>query len=207
MGPLLVQLQYPSNLHNPHVHTVHTIPGHCSPVVITALPRIPLLLQCGTPPRPVRRAQVRKFPSMLREIASGHCLVFIGAGFCMPAGGPSWGNLLTQIAQKSVDCAKRDLQESGAAGAAPAVELARKLEERRAVRNEVVKLVSNGSNHTNYELAAQLLEDSLKDASMQQYLAEILKKQVPRGRQILDTRTARDKPSMGHLEARSKVCK
>ena len=139
-------------------------------------------------------AQVRKFPSMLREISGGNCLVFIGAGFCIPAGAPSWGNLLIDIAQKSLQCAKDDLRQPQARDLC-VEELEEIVEDRKAVRNEVHRLVSAGGNHTSYELAAQLLEDSLK-GSMQEYLADILKNQVPKGQEILQKRTELDVPPL-----------
>ena len=44
--------------------------------------------------------QIREYPGLLREIVNDRCLVFIGAGFCMPAGGPTWAKLLKDIARK-----------------------------------------------------------------------------------------------------------
>ena len=57
-----------------------------------------LIGKCARHPFATRfAAQVRAYPSLLDEIASGHCLLFVGAGFAMPAGGPSWASLLQQV--------------------------------------------------------------------------------------------------------------
>eukprot|EP00668_Euglena_longa_P001367 GGOE01001620.1.p1 GENE.GGOE01001620.1~~GGOE01001620.1.p1 ORF type:complete len:1871 (-),score=629.58 GGOE01001620.1:50-5662(-) len=152
-------------------------------------------------------AQVRAFPSLLNEIASGNCLIFIGAGFCIPAGGPSWKELLQTIAELGVEHAKnpekgalnrgydmktvanhviqRNRSQAGEASLdAPPV---RSVKEMTELRDEVERLVAKDNDHTQFELAAQLLEDALQ-GDMKEYLAQILKERVKRGREIIDAR-------------------
>ena len=46
-------------------------------------------------------SKVREHPELLRDIMKGNCIVFIGAGFCAPAGGPQWKDLLCKVAKRA----------------------------------------------------------------------------------------------------------
>eukprot|EP00906_Rhabdomonas_costata_P038796 RCo054904 len=103
-------------------------------------------------------SNVRAHPHLLKEIASGNCVVFIGAGFCVPADGPSWGQLLRDAAHSD--------------------------KENTLLHNTIDELVIRG-DHISLELAAQLIEDNMrkpgKSMTLQAFVAQSLDEKIRPG--------------------------
>jgi hypothetical protein len=92
-------------------------------------------------------------PALVREIARGNCVAFVGAGFSAAAKVPSWTKLLQRMASEGGDA---------------------------AVKRHVLGLLRKGSSHALDE-AAQALEDALGRGQFLRSLASTLGAPQPTG--------------------------
>jgi len=56
-----------------------------------------------SPPVFDEMALLHRHEHLLDEITAGNCIIFLGSGFCVPAGAPNWVQLLVAIAKRAVD--------------------------------------------------------------------------------------------------------
>jgi CheY-like chemotaxis protein len=90
--------------------------------------------------------------SLVEAIRSGNCVAFVGAGFAGAARLPSWGSLLSRLAERDEDASRRAHVEG---------------------------LIARGTAHS-FDEAAQLLEDALGRAAFTAELLQALSRpQIP----------------------------
>ena len=119
--------------------------------------------------------------NLLRQMRDGNCVAFVGAGFSIPACGPSWKNLLERCAGDALAIARESTLERAV------------VEQFEQLKVEVERLVSQQQNHSNFQLAAQLMEDTIQNHlrtdsrqhTMQDILANLLRKAVMVPRRVL----------------------
>lgn len=100
---------------------------------------------------------------LVSEIRSGNCVAFVGAGFSAAAGLPSWSALLKFVISAAKE---RGLFEK--AGCEPSID------------EFLFELVSKAaSNPENYDMCAQVLQDSLGVESVSTLMGESLKAKDP----------------------------
>eukprot|EP00906_Rhabdomonas_costata_P037856 RCo053411 len=100
---------------------------------------------------------IRSLCHLRSEVTAGNCVLFLGAGFCAPVKGPTWKELLLTAAESTKD---------------------------KNLLNTVEKLLKRGS-HSDYELAAQILEDK---KNLQEFIMDQLKS-VEKGSRIREKRS------------------
>lgn len=96
---------------------------------------------------------------LISEIRSGNCVAFLGAGFPAAAGLPSWSSLLRYVIKTAKD---RDLFKTAGC---PSI-----------IDEFLLELVNNGSsNPENYDMCAQMLQDTLGMEPVSKLMGECLK--------------------------------
>ena len=94
---------------------------------------------------------LKEHEHLIQELKSGNCVVFLGSGFAIPAGGPNWVDLLLKVAAR----AEKEMAQVVPSGL-----------------YDTVKKLTEDWDASKLEQAAQLLEDVLGKKKMNKLTAD-----------------------------------